>query len=130
MIEIFMAALSVPQVKYIVYFIAADFILAVAASIKTGEFRLGYLATFLRSKLIPSILGYLASILVATVQPDLSMLPTLVWGAIMLSLTGDVMAALKELGLPIPDALTNFDVWFPLDVADDDPAACVSHISG
>jgi len=94
------------EVTFIVYGILADFVLAVAASIKTKEFRLAYLAAFIQTKLLPYVLGYIAASLVAYVQPDLVALPTGVWAAIELALLGDIFAALQGLGLPIPVALT------------------------
>jgi uncharacterized membrane-anchored protein len=99
-------ALAVKEVKYIVYTVAANVILAVAASIKTGTFRLGYLANFVKSKLLPYLLGFMAALLVAQVQTNLSSLPTAIWAAIELALIGDILSALKEIGLPVPEQLT------------------------
>lgn len=111
-VKLFFAALATPEVRFILFGIAADVIASIAASIKTGEFRLGYVANFIKSKLAPYILGFVAAKMIATVQPDLSTLPTIIWGAIQIALLGDVLAALKELGLPIPEQLTKpHELW-------------------
>ena len=106
LVSIVLLILARQEVKFIVYGVLADFVLAVAASIKTKEFRLAYLAAFVQTKLLPYVLGYIAASLVAYVQPELVALPTGVWAAIELALLGDIFAALKELGLPVPVALT------------------------
>ena len=103
------AALANPQVKYIVWMVAADVVVNIAVSIYTGEFRLGYVANFMKSKLLPYILGYVAAYMIAGVNEGLAALPTTVWGFIVAALLGDVMDGVKKLGLPVPVALTQME---------------------
>lgn len=99
-------ALAHPQVKFILFGIAADVLANIAASLVTGEFRLFYVANFIKTKLLPYLIGYIAVCIVVQLQPEMSAWDDAVWAFIMLALIGDVLAALEKAGVPLPEAFS------------------------
>jgi hypothetical protein len=63
-----------------------------------------------RKRIIPGVVGYYALCLTGAVNSDLASLATAAFGVFTAVLVGDVLANLKELGVPVPlpDALTKF----------------------
>lgn len=103
-----------PEVKFLVVFIMLNVVVAVAASLKTGEFQLQKMGEFLVRKIAPYVLVYGAlKAAIGMLTPDQQaetgisqVLLTSVWSAIVLSLTGDMLPNLfKLLGLSLPKPL-------------------------
>ncbi len=94
------------QVKVLVCHIAANVVVALAATIRSGDFILGKIPQFLYKKILPLTLVYGVFAVVGETlkMPGIS---TAVWGLLELSLTNDTLDNLKLLGLEkIPPALT------------------------
>lgn len=85
--------------------ILVNFITGLAVAIKAGKFQLKELADFLRSRVVPYVLGYFSVGLVALVKPEWAAAVTVVWGGIIITLIGAILVNLKELGINLPDAL-------------------------
>jgi hypothetical protein len=99
------AVLANDQVRLILALIAADVMLGIAASIRSGQFQLSRLGAFLGSKVVPYLLGYGAVRMVAEVMPEWQPYSTAVWLVVVAALVGDLTANLQQLGLPVPPAL-------------------------
>lgn len=104
-----LAIYDLGQLQALAGLIAADVILAVALSIMTGTFLLGKIADFLRTRIVPYFLAFTAVKLVALAAPEvfpLSYADEVVWLAIIGAEAGRILGHLRDLGLPIPTALT------------------------
>lgn len=89
--------------------IALDVILGVAAALKSGTFRLSWLANFgkddLLGKVFPWFVIYAAAKYapnVAVLGIDLSAIEKVVFAAVAVALGGSLISSLKNLGLPVP----------------------------
>jgi phage-related holin len=103
-----------PEVKFLLAFIMLNVVVAIAATLKTGEFQLQKMGEFLVRKVVPYVLVYGAlKAAVGLLTPDeqaetgiSQLLLTSVRSAIVLSLTGDMLPNLFNLlGLPLPKPL-------------------------
>ena len=83
----------------------ANWIIALAVSIKSGTFRLKELADLMRSRVVPYILGYLAIGVVATIDTAWESAVPIAWAVILAALVGAIIQNLKELGINIPNPL-------------------------
>jgi hypothetical protein len=90
----------------IVALIAADFILGVVVAIKKGEFSLQKLADFIDTSVLYYMGGYLVAGFVGMLIPEIALFVPACGAAISVSLTAGVLAKLKALGLPIPEAIS------------------------
>jgi len=102
----FVQLANTAKLATLVSLILANLIAGVAASIKTGEFRLAALADFMLKRIVAYILGYLSIVVVAVIQPEWRAAITLVWAFIVAALVGHLLGNLKDLGLPIPERFT------------------------
>lgn len=102
------------KVRTLFVLILLDLVLGIVTSIKTGEFRLSYLASFLRDdvlgKLVPYFALWSAFNLAGDVEIpglDLEVAGAAVFGIIALALVGSILGSLKELGLMsrLPDSI-------------------------
>ena len=89
--------------------ILVDFVLGVAAALKTGAFRLSYIADFARNDLAFKLGPWLALYIGAALAPnsslggtgiDLGTAAGAAYAAIVLAWTGSILNSLTELGLP------------------------------
>ena len=111
LLALLLAALATAQVKVILGGIVADVLVNIGVSLYTGTFRLPYIANFIKSKLLPYLFGYAAVAILAYVDPKAyGAFPSVVFAFISASLLGDVLDALKQLGLPVPVFLTSTGV--------------------
>lgn len=103
-----------PEVKFLLAFIMLNVVVALAATLKTGEFQLQKIGEFLVRKIAPYVLVYGAlKAAIGMLTPDQQaatgisqVFLTAVWGAIVLSLTGDMLPNLFTLlGLTLPGPL-------------------------
>jgi hypothetical protein len=78
----------------------------IIVSIKQGQFRLSAVGEFLGTKALPLVGGYYVVCFVAAVIPEWR---TEIVGAALIAVTGTflglISANLKELGIPMPDAI-------------------------
>jgi len=102
----FVELANTAKLATLVGLILANLIAGVAASIKTGEFRLAALGDFMLKRIVAYILGYLSIVVVAVIQPEWEAAITLVWAFIVAALLGHLLGNLKDLGLPIPERFT------------------------
>lgn len=93
------------KLSILVSMITANLILGVAVSLWKGEFRLKAVADFLVTRVLPYILSYFAVVIVALVEPAWEVAVTIVWGIIILALTGAILANLKEMGIHLPKSI-------------------------
>ncbi len=101
-----------PIVRAVLGLLAANVLVGIAASLYTRSFRLGAVGDWLLTRAIPYLLG------AATVQLVLLAVPqewsgigqaaaTAVWLFVCAALVGKVLDMLRELGIPIPETLTD-----------------------
>ena len=95
---------SLPEVQFIAASILVNTALAIAASIRSGDFRLPALADFLWRHLLPYVVAY-TSIRIAADELGLQAAAAATWLVIQASLLGRIAASLHELGVPLPDSL-------------------------
>ncbi len=93
------------KLSILVAMIFANLITGVAVSIFTGVFRLKAVADFLLARVLPGVLCYFAVVIVAVVEPAWQPAVTAVWAVIIASLTGAILANLREMGIDLPDFL-------------------------
>jgi len=93
------------KLSVLVSMIAANVILGVAVSLWKKEFRLKAVADFLVTRVLPYVLGYFAVVIIAIVEPTWEIAVTIVWGIIILALTGAILAKLKEMGIHLPESI-------------------------
>jgi len=98
---------SLPEVKFIAASVLLNATLAIAASLRNGDFQLPALANFLWRHLLPYVIAYAAIRIVAD-QLELQAVATATWAIIQASLVGRIAASLHELGIPLPENLAKF----------------------
>ena len=93
------------QVKVLVSHVLLNAVVALAATIKTGEFVLAKVPEFLYKKILPLVGVYtaFAAFGEATGQTAIA---TTAWGLLETALTSDLFDNLKKLGVAIPEPLT------------------------
>jgi len=104
-IEQFIEIANGTKLMVIVALIAANFLAGIVASIYTRAFQLRKVGDFLLTRVLPYIFGYFAIVIVAMIQPTWQTWIPIVWGIIVASLSGAILANLKHLGLNLPDSL-------------------------
>ena len=94
-----------PEAKLLITQIVINFVVAVAATLKSGEFVLAKTAEVLYRKVLPNLLvfGVFALAGGASGYPGLA---TAAWLALEASLLGDLLDNLAKLGLSLPDGAT------------------------
>jgi hypothetical protein len=85
--------------------ILVNLILGLVLAVTRKDITLSAVGGFVKTRVIPFVLGYLTVGIVATVDDGLEVSVPVVWGFIVASLVGIIMINLKELGLPLPDIL-------------------------
>ena len=95
---------GITQVRIILIHILVNVVAAVAAAIRSGEFRVHRLFEFLWKKLTPLLLVYTVAYLSDMALDNFGWLTTGSFVAIEVTLGADLVGSLKMLGLPIPDA--------------------------
>lgn len=104
-LEQFIALADGVKLSVLVAMIVANFLTGVAVSIYTKTFRLKALGDFLLTRVLPYVISYFAVVIIAMVEPAWGVAVTIVWGVIILSLAGAILANLKEMGVKLPDSL-------------------------
>ena len=99
-----------PLVKFVLGLMAANILTGVAVAARSRDFRLGALGDWLMTTAIPYLLGAGAvQIVLGVAPPDYAQqaqaLGTLVWGIVLAALLGKVIQNLRDLGMPLPEAL-------------------------
>lgn len=97
--------LATSQIQNIVYLIMADLVLGIIAALMKKEFVLGKLGGFMKRGVIKYVLGFAILSMVGSVLPSLSIMVTISYFLILLSLLGSILDNLGKLGLPIPRIL-------------------------
>lgn len=90
------------EVKILLLHIALNLIVAIAASIRTGEFLLGKVAQFLWKKVLPLAIVFGGFALVGDAL-DMRGIATTTWGLLETMLISDLSENLKKLGIPVPN---------------------------
>lgn len=107
MLAFFVAALTDPQLIYLIGLVLAVFIVGVAAALITSTFKLGYLANIVEQHLLPTLLSYIAVAMLAAIRPDLVIVRDAVFGLLVTRLLAELFANLAEAGVPLPPLLTD-----------------------
>lgn len=99
------------QVKWIVAMAFLNVIVAIAAALKNGDFKIQKLGEFLWKKVglyggVYAIAWMVSEAMGDQVQ-EASMAAGAVWGVLQLMLVGDLAESLGEMGVPWPDAVRN-----------------------
>jgi hypothetical protein len=95
------------QVRYLLLLVAGNLVLGVAASLKTGDFALTLLADWLTKRVLPLMAGYGAAALLALARPsEFGLVRDAAFATLALALVGYVLANLRDVGIPVPDALS------------------------
>ena len=99
-----------PFVKMVLGLLAANVVAGVAVSLYTRQFRLGAVADWLMTRALPYLLGgAVMQLVLLTVPPAYSGLSEGAAGAVWLFVIGALLAkildTLREIGLPVPEAL-------------------------
>lgn len=97
--------LSNQQVVWLMAAIGANLILGIVASIRTKDFHCTALADWLTTRVIPLIGGYVAASLIAWANPQLVVVRDAAFATLSLTLLGYVFANLRDIGVPVPDAI-------------------------
>lgn len=96
---------STGWVKAVVVLMFANVATGIAVALYTGVFDLGDLASWLRSRAVPYLLGGAAAKLAVQIGgADLGITPDMadaVWAFVILALVGHIIQNLRELGLPL-----------------------------
>lgn len=95
---------SYTEVKILVSHIGVNFVVAVAAAVREGNFDLRRVPDFLKDKLLPYVLTYVVARLLGKAA-GAEELATVAWAAIETALTGDLLDNLARLGLKLPEGL-------------------------
>jgi len=103
--EQYFAVVDGVKLTVLMAMILANFGLGLAVSIKDKTFRLKEFADFMRSRVLPCIVGYFAIGFVALTDSAWTPAVTVIWGFIIATLTGAILQSLKELGLNVPNPL-------------------------
>lgn len=99
-----------PRVLTVLGLIVLDFVLGVAAALRTNTWDWKKVANFYQTNVLPFILGYLAFYVAANLIPDFELLGEwsylvgegallVAWGAILASLCNDIVSHIRALGL-------------------------------
>ncbi len=104
-LEQFVSLANGLKLSVLVSMITANLILGVAVSLWKKKFRLKAIADFLVTRVLPYVLSYFAVVIVAIVEPAWEAAVTIVWGIIILALTGAILAKLKEMGIHLPESI-------------------------
>ena len=91
-----------PKLLVLMAMIFANLILGLAVAIKLNKFDLKQIAGFLTTRVLPFVLGYFSVGLVALVEPSFRTAVPVVWGLIIVTLVGAMIANLHEIGIEIP----------------------------
>jgi hypothetical protein len=100
------------KIHIALFLIAADFVLGVAAAFRVGNFRLSYVADFLRNDVLGKLLPYLAFYTLALVAGgvdivigglDFGVLAGAAYVALVGALTGSILNSARELGTSPPE---------------------------
>jgi len=104
--QFFVALWAQWQVRFIIGHVVLNVVVAVAATVRTGEFVLGKTPDFLWRKLLPLLAVYAVfQVFGSSIKMD--GLGTVVWAAIELMLVNDTQDNLKLLGITfIPEGAT------------------------
>lgn len=86
----------------LVILVAAVLAIGVINALLKGQFKLSAVADILRKRVVPGIGGYYVMCLVATVNDSLKAAAIAAFVIVVAALTADVLAGLKELGVPFP----------------------------
>ena len=106
-IEQFIDLANGAKLSVLVAMILANLLTGVAVSIYTRTFRLKEVGGFLLTRVIPYVLGYFSVVIVAVVEPAWQASIIVVWGIIIAALVGAILTNLKEIGIKLPDFLTD-----------------------
>lgn len=106
LISILQSIWAAPGVKIIGAHVLLNTALAIAASMRTGEFKLWRLADFLYKKMLPLCLTYYAAQSLGDAA-GLAGVGATTWAAIQAALLGDTLNSLQELGLRLPNVVEN-----------------------
>jgi phage-related holin len=101
----FKAMIDGVKLTTLVLLILANFVLGIAVSIKTGTFNLRDAGTFLYTRVLPYVVGYMGVGLIATFDNTWAWAVTATWGVIDATLAGSILQNLQDLGLPVPSML-------------------------
>lgn len=95
------------QAQALAYLCGANLLLGALAALVKGQFELVRLADFW--KRVAVVFGsYLAVSIASRAMADFAPLQTALWVALLAYLAAQVTGNLKDLGLPIPDRISNF----------------------
>jgi len=101
----FIALANGTKLSILMVMIVANFLIGVAISLYTGEFRLTAIADFMKNRIVPYCLGYFTVCLMALVMPAWKVMVPVVWGILLAALLFHILASLKEMGIKIPEIL-------------------------
>ncbi len=104
-LAVIVAILGAAQIKYLLLLILANLVLGIVSSMIGGDFRLTKLADWLVKRVLLLVAGYGAAALLAYAQPDMSYVRDAAYYTLGAALVGYVLANLKDMGVPLPDAL-------------------------
>ena len=103
-----------PTVRLVAALILIDFVLGVAASVKAGTFRLGWLSDFLRADVLGKVVPYFAVWGAVRVSGDIEIagygaIEEVVGAAVVLALSASALNSLRDLGI-LPSALSKDEI--------------------
>ena len=97
---------SIWEVRFVVFHIALNLAIALAAAIRTSTFEFAKVAEFLYKKLLPNLIVFAVAKAVSGGM-EMEWLVTATWALIEMSLLGDMVENLKKLGIPIPNGIVS-----------------------
>ena len=103
-----------PTVRLVAALILIDFVLGVAASVKVGTFRLGWLSDFLRADVLGKVVPYFAVWGAVRVSGDIEIggygaIEEVVGAAVVLALSASALNSLRDLDI-LPSALSKDEI--------------------
>lgn len=99
----FIALANGVKLTVLLAFLVANFIIGLAASIYTGEFRLSAIADFMMKRVLPYVVAYIGIVIIVLVEPAWEVLVTIIWAILIAALIGHVAKNLKDMGIPLPN---------------------------
>lgn len=112
--EIIKHVFSNAMVRFALALLGADVLTGIGISLYQKTFKLGATADFLYSRALPYFLGAFAlQLVIMALPPDWpvggidSNLGTVVWGFVVAALVGHFLDNLRQMGLPIPEIMTD-----------------------
>ena len=105
LMELFRTIYGDDKLQYLGALVVANILLGTAASMKAGHFDLTLVASWLQTRVVPLMLAYGATAILALSNAKLAYAEDAAWVVLTVMLVGKVLQNVKQLGIPLPDGI-------------------------